>query len=156
MSTTRRIDALTIPNGKQICFRDLPLSHQLAVVHWMAVDGEAWDVLFEDFPGELKEQLQASMPLYVAQYGDQQWGVVDVPAEAIKAAIMQDPEIADDHSTWESYHQWYLEASDVEDHGRSNRWPVILSSDNEETIMDGWHRLHSYMRAGDATVPALF
>jgi len=33
---------------------------------------------------------------------------------------------------------------------------VLLSYDNYETLTDGWHRLHSYMRDGADEIPALF
>jgi hypothetical protein len=33
---------------------------------------------------------------------------------------------------------------------------VILSSSDDETLQDGWHRLHSYVRAGHADIPAVF
>jgi len=33
---------------------------------------------------------------------------------------------------------------------------VLLSSDAYETILDGWHRFHSYVRDGASEIQAVF
>ena len=60
------------------------------------------------------------------------------------------------HNGTDDYAAWYAEATDVPDHGPDQRWPVLLSDNDEETLVDGWHRLHSYLRAGHADIPCVF
>lgn len=62
----------------------------------------------------------------------------------------------DNWLSWDEYHTWYLDQAGarVKDHGDS-RWPSILSSVPGEFLEDGWHRFHSYARAGDATLPVV-
>jgi hypothetical protein len=75
----------------------------------------------------------------------------------VLAAVIQDPEIAGYWADWKSYHDGYCapHAGGVPDHPRTNRWPVILSSTNEETLQDGWHRLHCYVRQRARLIPAV-
>lgn len=154
-----RRDELVGGAGRKIAFRELPSSHQLALVYWMSVDGEAWAPLFDigaQGRAAVFASLQASLPAYVQQYGDTQWTVANLPTTHVQAAVMADPEIAESHETWADYAAWYAGASDVPEHGEENRWPVLLADDDEETLVDGWHRLHSYARAGHSTIPCIY
>lgn len=145
--------------GRKMAFRELPSSHQLALVFWMSVDGEAWAPLFDigaQSGAAVLASLQASLPAYVQQYGDTQWTVANIPTARVLATVMADPEIAESHETWADYAAWYAGASDVPEYGEENRWPVLLADDDEETLVDGWHRLHSYARAGHSTIPCIY
>lgn len=88
-------------------------------------------------------------------FADVRATLVLVPVKAITEAMMGIRELADDHGSFEAYHRWYVSAGDMPNHGRSNRWPCIASSDPDELIWDGWHRMHAYIAAGDDTVPLL-
>lgn len=155
-----RIDKLIarLTAVQEVAFRDLPLSHQLAIVQYMAVDGEAWDILFEDSADAeaVKASLVTAMPAYVQRYGYKKWSVAVIPVDVIKEAVMADEEIAGAFACWDDYAAWYGASGCVPSHGPENRWPVILSGDDYETLADGWHRLHSYIRAGHADIPAVF
>jgi hypothetical protein len=153
-----RMDDLAGKNYRIIAFRDLPVSHQLAIAHYMAIDGEAWDILFDAsvFGAEAaKAALVATLPDYVREYGDSAWGVVDIPVDSVKRAVLADEELASSFSSWKDYAAWYCKGG-IPEHGPVNRWPVILSSSDDETLQDGWHRLHSYVHAGHADIPAVF
>ena len=145
--------------GDHFCihqFRTLPLSHQLAIAWYMAIDGQAWDCFIDENirdEGEAKVALMAAMPNYVREYGDTLWGAVDLPVDRVKMAVMADEDISSSFHSWDDYAVWY---GDVPEHGPENRWPVILSSSDYETLQDGWHRLHSYIRAGHTDIPAVF
>jgi len=89
---------------------------------------------------------------------DALWQLESVPAAEMKRRVMSaDPDLAAHGGTFEAYHQWYLDAGPVTDHGAS-RWPVIEHDPgavSEGYLDDGWHRLHSYIRAGDDHIPLL-
>ena len=54
--------------------------------------------------------------------------------------------------SFENYHKWY--GDEQTDHGDSVL-PIIIDFDDEELIIDGWHRFHSYVRKGLNKVPVL-
>lgn len=156
-------DSLLSQTGYKIKrFSDLPESHMMAIVWYMACDGGAWDVLgdIEDAPmGDCLEAARLAreaLPLYVEQYGDVEFGVATAPSGLFKDAMMADPEIADEFSSWDGYAAWYAKHRDVPNHSAENRWPAILSDHDDEIIQDGSHRIHSYLAAGHVDVPLIF
>lgn len=155
-----RLDDLLAERHQIVAFRNLAEPYQLALVHYMAVDGEAWDALSEVPYGasadEIRNAIIGALPQYVGRYGDCQFGVVALPVGDVLRSVMQDEEIRDAFSDWAHYHAWYLGCGDVPEHGPTDRWPVILSGYDDETLQDGWHRLHSYVRAGHSDIPAVF
>lgn len=124
------------------------MAHQLAITHYFANDCGSWDYFYDGDNVLLHE--------YVRMYGESPFGVIDIPAHRLKQAIMTDPELTTQYSSWEEYSAWYCGVGDVPEHGLKKRWPVILSQDNSETLLDGWHRFHSYVRSGCADIPAVF
>lgn len=54
--------------------------------------------------------------------------------------------------TFEEYHRFYNDKET--NHGKSV-YPVIIDSDNEELIEDGWHRFHYYYSIGIKEVPVV-
>lgn len=153
-----RLDSL-IKESYSICtFAELPQSHQMAIIWYMVVDGCAWDsAKFEDENEEdLKALLPTLIPDFVEAHGERLFGYANLAVDALKSAVIQDPEIMDSHKTWDEYHSWYLKGGGIPAHSSTDPWPVILSSDNEETMVDGWHRFHSYVRDGARHIPAVF
>jgi hypothetical protein len=45
---------------------------------------------------------------------------------------------------------------DYPEHGPDDRWPVLLSDQDFETLRDGWHRFSSYVRGGHTDIPTIF
>lgn len=119
---------------------------------WRALENEWHD----NWRARLKELLEAAMPEFVRVYGDVPFGVATVTTEAMKVSVMADDEIGQDFECWETYHRRYAEASGLPEHGRTDRWPCIMSCFEDETLQDGWHRFHSYCMAGDADIPVVF
>lgn len=155
---TARIDSLIAEGYSVLRFSELPTPFQLAIVRYMALEGDAWDGV--DLSAYSSDYLESSLvellPLFVDTYGSVQFGSVCLSAEAVAAAVMRDEEIADSHACWDDYHKWYLAGGDIPSHPAAERWPVILSTASCETIKDGWHRFHSYMRDGAVEIPAVF
>jgi len=105
----------------------------------------------------VKERIEAALPEFCEHYGDVPFGVASIPTEAAKASVMQGEDVVSDwDGDWDRYHAWYIGHSDMPDHGRTDRWPCVMSSYETETFQDGWHRFHSYCRAGDADIPVVF
>jgi hypothetical protein len=71
-------------------------------------------------------------------------------------ATMSDPSRKRDFQTFDEYHQFYKSVEPVKRH--RSVWPIILSGKDwaTETIVDGWHRFHSYYRSGKKFVTALW
>lgn len=146
--------------GRVMPFRKLPVSAQLAIAWYMAVDGEAWELPPEYPPygvsfEKIKREFTSMRPFFVKTYGRKKFGYVDVPTEALVEAVMQDEEM-DRFPSFEEYHRWYVSQGHMPRHGPRDRWPVILSSYNEETLQDGWHRFHHYIRQGARMIPAVY
>lgn len=62
-------------------------------------------------------------------------------------------EIHKEYATFMDYHQWYTSA-ETPSHSNNYRYPVVLGCP-VEGIVDGWHRLHSYVKSGHQTIPLL-
>lgn len=90
------------------------------------------------------------------------FGVADVPMELMKLQIMNDPDRRIDFSCFEEYHDYFMrpsvEGKRVPHYPTRNRWPIFLSGRkrDRETIVDGWHRFHSYVRSGAKSVPVIW
>lgn len=150
-----RMESLVADNYTVKRFADLPVSHQMSIVWFKAVDGEVWDGIDLSPYNDLKQALYTLLPRYEDLYGDTLVGTACLSTDAIQAAIMRDPDIAETFVCWEEYHSRYV-LGGVPKHSQKDRWPVILSDDDEETLRDGWHRFHSYVRDGASVVPAVF
>lgn len=121
-------------------FDDLSPVAQTAIAHWSDEDDAT--------PEELIEGAR--------QF---EWQEIVVSVQSLIKRVMTDKDTAAYFGGWQAYHEWYLADDHVPDHGAS-RWPVIEGLAGEAatgtaTLDDGWHRFHSYVRAGDPTVPVL-
>ena len=78
-----------------------------------------------------------------------------VPMEEAKRKCMEEtPDLQDSYPSFESYHQQYLKGEEPVDHGDSV-WACLYDGD-DEWLLDGWHRFHSYVRKGLAFIPVLY
>jgi hypothetical protein len=58
-----------------------------------------------------KAALVATLPDYVREYGDSAWGVVDIPVDSVKRAVLADEELASSFSSWKDYPNFARKAS---------------------------------------------
>jgi hypothetical protein len=79
------------------------------------------------------------------------YGYAIVPMQVMKDSIMRFGDLADDHDDFDSYHEWYRNGPDMENHQQV--YPIILG---HEIIQDGWHRFHDYVRKGLTEVPTVW
>jgi hypothetical protein len=151
--------ALVEQNYEICCFRDLSLPFQLAIAHYMAIDGEAWEAKVEargiGSPSKLVAALKQAMPGLTRRYAGVRFGRSMLKASALKRALLASEScLADGIRTWPDYLA-RLSHAGVE-HPRTNRWPVILSGFEDEVLQDGWHRMGCYLQRGDRLIPAVF
>ena len=147
--------------GRVMPFRNLPRPAQLAIAHYMAVDGEAWELPGEYAPNtvsaqKIRRDFERMLNFFVKKYGSKKFGYVEIPTEALIEAVMDDDEIRDVYTDFEDYHHWFVSHGYMPRHGPRGRWPVILSEFEDETLQDGWHRFHHYVRQGARMIPAVY
>lgn len=121
---------MTIP----VAFDLLPQSARRAVHQYMMVDG--------DRPGFADELLFIVGEMSAVDMISRCWNAPD-------------NDMRYDHPDWETYHASYCAGEDpvgYADH-LAEMWPVILC--DREGIVDGWHRLHWYLRNGVAVIPTI-
>lgn len=155
---TARMNAL-VANAYSIQpFAELPLPYQLAIVQYLAVECGVWNevALWHYSEAFLKSSLAELLPAFVEVHGEELFGTVRLGVSQLTEAVMEDEEISDSHASWDDYHAWYASCDDMPSYPSTERWPVFLSASDDETIRDGWHRLHSYVRDGAKVIPAVF
>jgi len=117
-----------------------------------------------DFPPEasyatvafcINSEEMPSMEAALDVFKDVPAKLIEVPVETVIKALMLFSEVSEEFGSFEKYHAWYLTNSHVPNHSPNNRWPCIASDDKYEFILDGWHRMHSYIRNGHKTIPIL-
>lgn len=156
---TARMDTLIGESYSIQKFADLPQHYQMAIAWYNVMECEGWEDISTpewETDAEAKAGLAALLPKYVEKYGEDLFGTITLSANALTASVMRDEDIADSYQSWDDYHTDYVRGGDVQAHPKANRWPVLLSYDNYETLWDGWHRFHSYIRDGDVEIPAIF
>jgi hypothetical protein len=166
--------------GRVLKFRDLPRTAQLALVQYMALDGEAWELapsldsgteefrrrhdrgrdgLTETTTRAWEKTLAKFLPFYVGKYEGFDFGHLKaVPMSALIANVMQDgDDMREDWGgDWKKYHEWY------KGHGYKHQaigddpWPVVLGGFHDETLEDGWNRFHLYYDQGRTHIPAVW
>jgi len=151
--------------GRVMAFRNLPIPAQLAMAWYMAVDGEAWELPPEQVSDEtslleITRDFSEMLPWFIKKYGSKRFGYVEIPMEVLTKQVMRDQWMKEDMPNlkdFEQYHRWYVRQGGMPDHPLTDLWPVILSTNyEEETLEDGWHRLHDYYRKGVEIVPAVY
>jgi len=118
-------------------FYKLPYSYQKSLMI-MRNEGTTTDVEIKDL---IDDELQTSRKRKMFYYGV-------VPIKLIEDEVTERLE----WDSFENYHKWY--GDEQTDHGDSVL-PIIIDFDDEELIIDGWHRFHSYVRKGLNKVPVL-
>lgn len=154
-----RVNALIAGRGCVMPFRELSREAQYAFIHYMAIDGEAWE-LPDDFwhdKWSITKMLSKALSFFLKKYGDVLVGYAEIPTKDLLQSINDDPDTDEKYSTFEEQRTYYIKkGKDYPNYSRSNRWPVILSGFTNETLQDGWHRFGAYVRDGAKIIPALF
>ncbi len=152
----------------ELPFKDLPITHQVAIAHYMAVDGEAWEVLgtlekdfekirpknynddakYSRFKKDIIRLLTLSIGEYINKYGKVKFGMCEIPTDiCVDLCKKRNPDFEDDYSAF---------TGKPPNHPTTNRFPCILSSFNDELFQDGWNRFYCYRDRHDATIPCVY
>lgn len=158
------IDSLTLyinQNLTKKTFEELSLSHQKAIIQWMVIDGEDWadlipEIFFSSYNDGWKEDEWHSVISEIVKHkGLTEFTFVSVPTEYLTDYIFKNnPYINDDYQSWQEYHQSYIK-TDMPDHSISNPWACFFSFSDDEVILDGWHRLHCYVKNKMTEIPLI-
>ncbi len=137
--------------GKAIKFKDLQPTAKYAMAHYMAIDGEAWELspLINKAVGKslktIKNSLIKSIGFYTKLYGNKKFGFVNLPTQEFLSFF---------------YNGSYPKAKELHEK-RKVIWPIIISLNevdeyNPLPVEDGWHRLSDYVTMGLKTIPCLY
>lgn len=162
-------------NGRIVLYRDLTIESQMAIAHYMAIDGEAWDTTRElenafekhrsRFPSAKAtasklatkawaETFAKFIPYYVKKYGHLDFGYVEIPTTVLCDTILKHNPDLKEYFSFTSYHKTY-DARGYKHQATSDKpWPVILHC--EDILQDGWNRFHQYVKRKLPTVPAVW
>ena len=157
--------------GKTMPFSKLSLEAKLAMIWYMAIDGEAWTT--PDVEGDFKytaaigspsgnkayqKFIAKNMDWFDKKYGHLVFGLAMVPREEFEKSLLanfrKNPDMNHLHSM-ESFIKEYREGGPTVNH-KNFSWPVIFSNYPEELIQDGWHRMHCYLNKQIATIPCIY
>lgn len=154
---------LLLKNGTILPFKSLPKTHQMAIAHYMCVDGAAWAADDENrkaFPdwkwGEgtphqprrrliMLRDLKTFMPRFVQHFGDELFGMAKIPTQDLLKIITE-------------YNPYYSHddfSTEVQGSYIKPTWPSILH-DSEEILEDGWTRFHDRIALGIKTTPVVW
>jgi len=157
--------------GTKVAFRDLPLNHKLAIIWYMAVDGEAWampDEYLPSFSGwswakmkRIREFLKKNISHFDKEYGHLKFGIVNVPMPAFSDMVYKVASTSEDHNenekSFKDMNRRYLSESPCPIHTELG-WPAILNcSENDHLLIeDGWHRMNVYFKKKVKVMPLVY
>lgn len=140
-------------------FPELPVGAKKALIYYHSMDCSDPD--FYDLTSTLTSPCPNDMDWEsLISHADQIWAQHSYPLKYLslneaKDYVMQhSPDLVDSYEDFDSYHACYVD-DDLPEHPEPN-WPVLAMPSVGEALLDGWHRLHSYVRAKHERIPFLF
>ncbi len=149
-------------NGLVLPFHQLPHEAKMAMILYMAIDGEAWKqsarIKTLDRDEDVAECLRFSIHYYTKNYGGVKFGYCPkVPVSELLDSILHDADIrAGGVKTLDQLVSNIKFSPLSHDAPAKKPWPVILSSYDDETLQDGWNRFYNYVQRGRKHCPALY
>ena len=164
-------------------FKKLPIEARYALIWYMAIDGEAWEIAEEiyqawkkglpknngsqkywnkvDSLGKKAIKTRNCMQFYLEKYGEVKFGYAKISTKDMIKRLLETENMRDgfDYGEWktfEDWHNWYGKNMDMPNHSSRNKWPCILAEDNFDLLQDGWHRFNRYIQMGCRTIPCVF
>jgi len=154
--------------GKVLKFKELPKPAQCALVQYMAIDGEAWELEpnIEDFLDDFwathnnqntrhydeccaktKDILEKNIQFYIDEYGNEKFGYVEVPTNQLVESVKTDQDYVD---------ECYGDFPDSYTSHNLTDWPSILSGFHHETFEDGWNRFFNAVKINKKIHPCVW
>lgn len=159
--------------AKVVCYRDLPRQHQLAIGHYMFLDGDAWESETDswkdhtywkkldptnkdrdEYDAYIYRVMVRNIPYFIKEHGGDKFGVGEIPTDVMMDEVLKSGWPNPSIDTITLYKDWVKKNTFIPNHSKRNRWPVIL--DDDPIIQDGWHRLNCYLLRGDKTIPVIY
>ena len=138
-----------VENAPILEFQNLSVTAQYAMIHYMAIDGEAWKLYDEPFGRkEILLYIQNNIENYIYDYAKVPFGYTTVKWSDLLDAVNGDQVLIEQNRKYD-YSYWSPSEYEVP------TWPVILSNYEDETLQDGWHRFTAYCKL-QIDVPVLF
>jgi len=175
MIECNRLDDLLGDRYSLVKFKDLSDPYKRAMAFYMGVDGEAWSEAFDGLDQEDMPRFDAGkdgadwhafwnrmlieyMPKFVELYGDVYFGVLEIDTGRLIDHLAASLAMQGDTRSAEEITAGARSTHDLpyHNHAQTDRWPVILSNYEDETMQDGFHRLGNYLRHGATEIPAIF
>lgn len=142
-------------------FPELPDSAKKALVFYFALEGDASgfehlvcaDCLVEESSPE-----NIDWEVFIS-HADQVWAQRRYTLRYLSASEAKDfvmlhsPDLAGSFASFDSYHADYVTGY-VPNHPDAS-WPVLAAPSVGEALLDGWHRLHGYIRDKHEIIPFL-
>ena len=147
-------------------FSELPIGARMAIIWYMAVDADAWN-LPEEIQGvglegggkRLANGIRKHLRYFDQVHGRTRFGYVEIPTSVLLDAIEKAHQGLE--KSGKPYHKlpptssnsarWLYAGSKS-----LTTWPCILDDTFGDILQDGWHRLDRYVEAGLPQIPCVF
>lgn len=125
-------------------FSDLPKGAKDALLQFDRKEGELKAMtLVEDLDTFYKE-------LYPSGFS-----ITEVPTHEFVNQLFAKTKSMHDWVTWENYLKDFVASETIPEYSTEDRYYILVSEDCSDTIVDGWHRLVSYVTNDHETIPVL-
>lgn len=144
-------------------FPELPIGSKKALIYYYAVDCDD-----DDFYGLIEDSMYIddkacpdliNWELLISHadiiWKDHEYILKYLSISETKIYIMNNSDdLVDEYGDFDSYHDFYV-TGETPNHINAD-WPVLAMPSVGEALLDGWHRLHSYIRTKHEKIPFLF
>jgi hypothetical protein len=140
-------------------FKHLPKNHKKALIQYFVIETGAWEGLehlIYRISGDVSEDEWEEL-IYESDlvFGCLDFRIKTMSREEASSFIWENtPDLREDFSCFKEYHKDYLK-SEVPVY-RESYWPILAMPSCGEALIDGWHRLHSYLKNGVEDVSLVF
>lgn len=146
--------------GEILPFKRLTMPYKLSVATYLGLEGDKWLNLTGAWSDKAFGKLISIIDQYDEKYGEEKFGVTNIPVNFCKHYIMTVIDIdgvtlTDTYGSFEEYHKWYIGHCGEEKHTKKNPWPCFLSEFDDEFFEDGWHRFHRYVDLKMPSIPCV-
>jgi len=142
--------------GKIVSFRNMPLGFKLAMIWYMGIDGEAWNIPEEFCKHKSEKKIQNTLKKNISyfdkEYGKKKFGIAFVPREEFELSLLKNFK-TNPETTYNDLTEFLT--GDINLH-KDASWPVILSEFEDELIQDGWHRMDCYLSKKIKMIPCIY
>ena len=135
-------------------FDKLPLNYKKGLLPWMYEGDKAeWSINKPITDWVNDKNVEILIDDYSKEFGNEMWYYGMVPTDLIIKKISNWIDEEGDYNSFNEYHKIY-QSTNYANHGTS-LFPIIVSDEDAEYILDGWHRFHYYISKGYKEIPVI-